>query len=83
MAHAGYGLGFTEANVVQERTPQHYVTEFISEIPMHLNSRKIIKTVSDCIDHRSTATDNSVRAYEGLVKQAVAERSAANRAPAV
>lgn len=64
-----YHLGFTNATVVQKRNPHDFMKDFISEIPMYINSEKIISIVSKSISKTNSIEDNLVNSYEALLKE--------------
>jgi hypothetical protein len=68
-----YHLGFTNATVVQKRNPHDYMKDFISEIPMYVNSEKVIEIVSSVISKNNTVLDNMYTAYEALFRKGIVE----------
>lgn len=69
-----FNLGFTNATVVQKRNPHDNFKDFISEIPMYLNSEEIIKIVSQNISKSNTISENLFSAYEGLSRAAIVDK---------
>jgi len=67
----GYTLGFTQATVVQKRNPHDYSKDFSSEIPMYLNCRKVIETVSASISASESLESNLHRAYSSLLLEGI------------
>jgi hypothetical protein len=62
----GYYLGFTRSTVSQDRNDHDLLHDFKSEIPMYLNSGRIIDMVSDVIDKKLCIEDNLFNAYHRL-----------------
>lgn len=69
----GYRLGFTDATVVQERNPHDYMKDFVSELPMYLNTDKVIEVVSGAISAEYDITTNLRLAYQGLLQAGIVE----------
>lgn len=68
---SGFSLGFTEATVAQERNPHDYTKDFISEIPMYLNCRRVIEVVSEAISARDSLESNLHKAYVALLRAGI------------
>jgi len=64
---SGFSLGFTEATVTQERNPHDYTKDFVSEIPMYLNCRRVIDVVSEAVSAKDSLESNLHKAYVGLL----------------
>ncbi|NCB77673.1 MAG: DUF288 domain-containing protein [Negativicutes bacterium] len=67
----GLHLGFFEATVVQERNPHDYYKDFLSEIPMYMNSDKVISSLVGKISSRFSIEENLILAYEELYRQKI------------
>ena len=67
----GYTLGFTQATVVQKRNPHDYMKDFSSEIPMYLNCRKVLETVSASISASESLESNLHKAYSSLLLEGI------------
>lgn len=67
----GFKLGFTEATVIQKRNPHDYMKDFISEIPMYKNCRKVVETVSEVISTRDSLESNLHNAYSSLLRAGI------------
>lgn len=63
---AGYHLGFTTANVVQERNAHDYLHDFESEIPVYLHADVIPGLVGAAIRPGVSVGGNLLAAYEAL-----------------
>jgi len=68
---AGYNLGFTKATVLQERNPHNYLKDFESEIPMYLNTKKVIEILNKVIKKDNTIKKNLEIAYDELIKEKI------------
>jgi hypothetical protein len=68
MWQMGYRLGFSEATVIQERNPHDYFEDFLSEIPMYLQSKKVASIALDSIRGGSDVQQNLVNVYRGLAQ---------------
>lgn len=66
-----YNLGFVDATVRQNRNEHDFFEDFKSEIPMYLNTKKVINIVDSVISHRKTIIENLYSAYEGLYKNKI------------
>lgn len=71
MWQMGYRLGFSEATVTQERNPHDYFEDFLSEIPMYLQSKKVASIALDSIRSGSDVQQNLVNVYRGLAQAGV------------
>jgi len=69
----GYRLGFTDATVVQERNPHDYMKDFVSELPMYLNTDKVIAVVSGVVSAEQDISTNLRLAYQGLLQAGIVE----------
>lgn len=65
---SGFSLGFTEATVSQERNPHDYTKDFVSEIPMYLNCRRVVEVVSESISAKDSLESNLHKAYVSLLR---------------
>lgn len=63
---AGYRLGFSSASVFQDRNEHSYMKDFESEIPMYLNSEKIVQIVKESINKNNSVSKNLLSAYTAL-----------------
>jgi hypothetical protein len=72
---AGFNLGFTEATVFQERNAHNYLRDFESEIPMYLQTEKVVKITLECISENNSISANLLAAYKGLLKEGIVEQS--------
>ncbi|MDY0091051.1 MAG: STELLO glycosyltransferase family protein [Flavobacteriaceae bacterium] len=68
---AGYHLGFDKATVLQERNPHNYLKDFESEIPMYLNTEKVINILKPIIKKQNSITQNLKIAYDALIKEKI------------
>ena len=67
----GFKLGFLGATVLQERNVHDYLKDFQSEIPMYLNTEKVIETVEQSISSKNSMGENLYLAYEALFRQEI------------
>lgn len=67
----GFTLGFTEATVIQDRNPHDYTKDFVSEIPMYLNCRRVVEIVAEAISVRDSLESNLHNAYVSLSREGV------------
>ena len=63
----GYKLGFTEATVIQKRNVHDFMKDFESEIPMYINTKKVIDIVNDVIRGDRTIEENLMLVYMELL----------------
>lgn len=66
-----YYLGFTGATVIQKRNPHDYLDDFISEVPMYINSENIVEIVKKNIHHGKSINDNIFDAYIALQEKGI------------
>lgn len=71
---AGLHLGFTNATVIQERNIHDNLSDFESEIPVYLNSEKIIDTVEKAVSSRFSIDENLYNAYESLFRKNMVQK---------
>lgn len=65
---ANYNLGFTSATVYQERNKHNFLNDFESEIPMYLQTEKVINTIKEAINKSNTIIENLKTSYLALYK---------------
>lgn len=70
----GYLLGVTQATVYQERNEHDLMKDFESEIPMYLQSRKVVETVSEVISSDFSIESNLFLSYEALYKKGIVKK---------
>lgn len=63
----GYRLGFSKANVVQERNPHDYFVDFKQELPCYLHTHEIIEKVDAAISRSASLSEQLYLAYEALI----------------
>ena len=63
MWQSGYHLGFTNATVVQKRNTHDYMQDFESEIPMYLQTERVVELVSGAVSAGSDLAGNLFNAY--------------------
>lgn len=68
---ANYHLGFTQATAFQERNPHNYLKDFESEVPMYLNTEKVIEILNKVIKKDNTIKKNIEIAYDALIKEKI------------
>lgn len=71
MWRAGYHLGFTKATVFQERNPHDYLHDFESEIPVYLNSQKVLKIAEGAVRSDLSVADNLIHVYGALARASI------------
>ncbi len=71
---AGFNLGFTAATVTQERNIHDNLSDFESEIPIYINSEKIIDTVEKTVTSRCSIDENLYNAYESLFRKNIVQK---------
>jgi len=69
-----YKLGFTEATVIQKRNPHDYLKDFKSEIPLFINSQKILDISMESVDKSKKIEVNLVNIYKKLYKENLVEK---------
>ena len=74
MWNAGFSLGFTEAQVVQERNVHNYLKDFESEIPCYLFAQKIIEYTKESIKSSNSISDNLYETYCLLEKKDIVKK---------
>ena len=63
-----YHLGFTGATVIQERNEHDFFKDFESEVPMYLQSERVVELVAGGITRRRSLEDNLFEAYQSLFR---------------
>lgn len=71
LAAAGYSLGFTGANVFQERNPHDYMKDFDSEIPVYQHSRAVFEIASQAASRNQSIESNLLAVYSGLQRAGI------------
>ena len=71
----GYRLGFTEATVLQKRNPHDYLKDFKSEIPLYLDSQRMLDIAIKSTDRNKSIEDNLILIYEELFKENIVEKN--------
>ena len=66
MWELGFELAFSGPSVVQIRNPHDYFQDFVSEIPMYVNSRKVIDLVKDSVRAGGDIFEMLFNAYVAL-----------------
>jgi len=66
MWNAGYTLGFTAPNVVQERNDHNYLNDFQSEIPCYLLAQKVVNIAKQSIKQDDSVIKNLENVYRAL-----------------
>ena len=59
-------LGFTAANVTQERNEHDYLKDFESELPCYLHGDRVAEIVGNSVKRGATMGDNLLIAYDNL-----------------
>ena len=69
----GYKLGFGKATVFQERNPHDYLKDFESEIPVYINSEKVVDIVNESLANADAdkPSESLLIAYEALQKSEI------------
>jgi len=67
----GYGLGFTNATVVQKRNVHDYFHDFLSEIPMYQHGENVIEIVRSATSAGRSIAENLRLAYDALRRNGV------------
>jgi hypothetical protein len=70
----GYSLGFTKATVVQERNVHNYFDDFISEIPMYINIKKVIELANFAVSPKLSISENLQEVYKALYYADIVEK---------
>lgn len=65
----GFRLGFDQATVIQKRNPHNFLKDFELEIPMYLNSEKVVLITNKAIKPKDTLTKNLMNVYTALYKK--------------
>jgi len=68
---SGFKLGFTDANVIQERNKHNLSKDFESEVPMYLHTEKIIEICCRTVTSGASVTDNLFNCYVSLVQASI------------
>jgi len=71
---AGFNLGFAEATVFQARNAHNYLRDFESEIPMYLQTEKVVKITLECISENNSISANLLAAYKGLLIEGIVQQ---------
>jgi hypothetical protein len=62
-------LGFGKATVIQNRNKHNLLNDFKEEIPVYLNSKKIVDISQKCTNKNISVYDNLISVYKGLYKE--------------
>ncbi|MEZ5199394.1 MAG: STELLO glycosyltransferase family protein [Bacteroidales bacterium] len=62
-----YNLGFTNATVIQKRNIHDFMKDFESEVPMYLQTERVIELTDKSISASNTISDNLFNAYKALL----------------
>jgi hypothetical protein len=73
MWELGYELAFSGPSVVQIRNPHDYFQDFLSEIPMYVNTRKVIELVNDSVRAGGDIFKMLFNAYAALERAGIVE----------
>lgn len=68
-----FRLGFTQATVIQKRNPHDYLKDFKSEIPLFLNSQKILDIAMESVDKSKEIEVNLLNIYKKLHAENIVE----------
>ncbi len=66
-----YHLGYTGATVIQERNVHDFFKDFESEVPMYLQTERVVELVSAVIRRQRSLEDNLFEAYQTLLKAGI------------
>ncbi len=66
-----YHLGYTGATVKQERNVHDFFEDFESEVPMYLQTERIVELVSAGITRQGSIEDNLFEAYQALFRAGI------------
>jgi hypothetical protein len=69
-----YKLGFTKSTVIQERNIHNYFDDFLSEIPMYINSKKVIELAYTAVSPNYSISDNLIEVYKVLYYSGIVEK---------
>jgi hypothetical protein len=75
MAASGYSLGFTGANVFQDRNPHDFMKDFDSEIPVYQHSRAVFEITSKAVSKNHSIESNLLATYLGLQRAGIVVES--------
>jgi len=73
MWELGFELAFSGPSVIQIRNPHDYFQDFLSEIPMYVNSRKVIDLVKESVRDGGDIFEMLINAYALLEKAQIVE----------
>lgn len=71
MWQSGFRLGFGQATVIQRRNPHNFLKDFELEIPMYLNSEKVVSITDKAIRTKDTLTKNMMNVYTALYREQI------------
>lgn len=74
MWKAGYLMGFTKANVVQERNVHDLMKDFESEIPVYQYSEKVVELTDKATSANNSIMDNLFNAYHVLQTKGIVKK---------
>jgi len=66
-----YYLGFGKATMLQNRNPHNYLRDFFDEIPVYLNSKKILNLASQSIKKGNSIGENLLNVYKSVAKAGI------------
>ena len=69
-----FRLGFTQATVIQKRNPHDYLKDFKSEVPLFLNSQKILNIATESVNKSNKNEINLMNIYKNLYKEKLVEK---------
>jgi hypothetical protein len=75
MWQKGFYLGFISGTVIQERNYHAFLKDFEMEIPMYLNSMKIINAINKISENENEISDNLIYAYNILNQNKIVSKS--------
>lgn len=59
-------VGFGTSTVIQKRNPHNYINDFESEIPLYINSEKIIDVIKKSMQKNASISENLTNCYKRL-----------------
>ena len=68
-------IGFTSPIFHQERNAHNYLSDFESEVPMYLNSKRALSVVSNVVSAQNSISSNLVTAYKALTNEGIVDSS--------
>jgi len=70
---AGYRVGFVSATVTQERNAHDLLDDFGSEVPMYLQTERVVDVASSAVRADRSIEENLRAVYEALVPEGIVE----------